>query len=387
VGNKPANYNEADIELVSLLGDFTWEIVERKRAEEALGVSELRYRRLFESSRDGLLLLDADKGTVYDTNPSLLEMLGYSHEEIVGKELWEIGPVKNIETAKDAFRELLKQDQAHFENLPIETGDGRIIEVEIVSSVYEVNRTRVVYCNIRDITERKALEKLKADFYAMITHDIRSPLTVISGYSELLLSEADKFDAETKERFAAILKNSGKLESLIENFLSISKMEAGKLVINPAPTVIAALLRDACSEVELAARVKKLDLITEIADGLPEAMVDSRLIQRAVLNLLQNAVNYTPTPGKITLKASLESNDHIMISVADTGEGIPDGEQQTIFEKYYRSGKTVGAKGTGLGLAIVKAAAEAHGGRVEVESEVGKGSTFRLYIPVKKAGK
>jgi two-component system phosphate regulon sensor histidine kinase PhoR len=111
-------------------------------------------------------------------------------------------------------------------------------------------------------------------------------------------------------------------------------------------------------------------------------MVDSRLIHRAVMNLLHNAVNYTPAPGTITLNSSLKGNDYIMISVADTGFGIPDGERHAIFDKYYRSERTAGVKGSGLGLAIVKAAVDAHGGMMEVESEVDKGSTFRLFIPV-----
>jgi len=382
VGNKPADYNEADIELASLLGDYSWEIVERKRAEEALSSSELRYRRLFESAGDGILLLDADNGTVYDVNPFLMEMLGYSHEEMVGKELWDIGPVKDIETAKDAFKGLMKEERSRHENLPLKTSNGHIIEVEVISSVYMVNQTKVIQCRVRDITERKALERLKADFYAMVSHDMRSPLTVIWGYAKLLDLKSDMFDAETNEMVSAIIKSGEKIEGLIENFLSFSKMEAGKIVVNPVRTDIVALLRDVCLEIEMAVQEKKLDLKTSIADDMPKAMVDPKLIQRAVMNLLHNAVNYTPAPGTITLEAASEGSDYIMISVADTGSGIPAGEQKSIFDKYYRSDRTAGVKGSGLGLAIVKGAAEAHGGRVEVESEVGKGSTFRLFIPV-----
>jgi len=357
-------------------------VVRQHELMETLSSSELRYRRLFESANDGILMLDADKGTVYDVNPYMLEMLGYSREEIVGNKLWEIGPAKNIESTKSVFEELLKKEQAHYENLPLETSDGRIIEVEVLSSVYMFNQARVVQCNFRDITKRKELEKLKADFYAMVTHDIRSPLVTILGYSEMLLSNAGKFDEETNQMVAAIYKSGQRVTSLIENFLTISKVEAAKLVLNAAPTDIALLLRDACLEIKLAAQEKKLDLKMEIADGLPKAMVDSRLIQRAVLNLLNNAVNYTPAPGTIVLKAVSEGNNLLIISVTDTGVGIPADEQKAVFEKYYRSRKTAEVKGSGLGLAIVKTAAEAHGGRVELESESGKGSTFRIILPL-----
>ena len=357
------------------------DITERIKEQEALSESELHYRRLFETSNDGILVLDAAKGTVYDVNPALMEILGYSHEDMVGKVLWEIGPIKNIQKAKDAFKELLKKEQAHYENLPLETSDGRIIEVEVLSSVYRVKGARVVQCNFRDISERKELEARKTDFYAMITHDVKSPLTSILGYSELLMSKADKYDADTNEMIAAIMRSGERINHLIENFLSISIVEAGKLVLNPAPTDVAALLRDTCSEIDMAAQEKKLDLNIAIADGLPEAMVDSRLIQRAVLNLLHNAINYNTAPGTITLKAVFDRN-FIIISVTDTGKGISAHEQKAIFTKYFRSKKTAGVKGSGLGLAIVKSAVEAHGGRVEVESEPGKGSTFRMFLPV-----
>ncbi len=156
---------------------------------------------------------------------------------------------------------------------------------------------------ISDISDRKEMEKQKADFYAMVTHDVKSPLTSILGYSELMMAKADKYDADTNEMVAAIMRSGERINHLIENFLAISKMESAKVVLNPAPTDIAALLRDACSEIENAAQKKKLDLKIEISDGLPEATVDSKLIERAVLNLLHNAVNYTTGPGTITLKA------------------------------------------------------------------------------------
>ncbi len=147
--------------------------------------------------------------------------------------------------------------------------------------------------------KEKSWRRTKADFYAMVTHDVKSPLTSILGYSELMMSRADKYDADTNEMIAAIMRSAERINHLIENFLAISKMESAKVVLNLAPTDIAALLRDACSEIENAAQKKKLEL-KMIADGLPEAMVDSKLIERAVLNLLHNAVNYTHAPGRIS---------------------------------------------------------------------------------------
>jgi len=269
-------------------------VVRQHELMEALSASELRYRRFFESANDGILLLDADKGTVYDANPSIIKMLGYSHEEMTGKRLWDIVPAKNVKTAKVAFKDLLQKEAGRYDNLSLEASDGRIIEVEVISSVYEIDRTRVIQCNFRDISERKALEKQKAEFYAMVTHDIRSPLTVISGYSDILKSKADKLDAETNQAVTSIINSGLNIESLIENFLSISKAETGKLVVNAAPTNMAELLQEAGSTIEQSVRLKDIDFKIEAAGDLPKAMVDPNLTERAVMNLLQNAVNYTP---------------------------------------------------------------------------------------------
>jgi PAS domain S-box-containing protein len=135
------------------------DITERRRAEEELTASEVRYRRLFETAQDGILLLDADTERITDVNPFLTELLNYSHEEMVGKKLWEISPFRDIEASRSAFRELQEESYIRYEHLPLETKDGRHIDVEFVSNVYRVNGRKVIQCNIRDITERRRAEE------------------------------------------------------------------------------------------------------------------------------------------------------------------------------------------------------------------------------------
>jgi len=138
------------------------EMDERRRVEEALRASELRYRRLFETARDGILILNADTGQIDDVNPFLTDMLGYTREQLLGNKLWEIGPFKDVEASKAEFRELQREAYVRYEDLPLETKAGKAINVEFVSNIYQVNGDRVVQCNIRDITQRRlAEEKLK----------------------------------------------------------------------------------------------------------------------------------------------------------------------------------------------------------------------------------
>src|SRR4030066_537874 len=130
----------------------------RKEAEEALKASEASYRRLFESAKDGILLLDADTGQITDVNPYLMEMLGYSHDEFLGKKLWEIGLFKPIAENQAGFQKLQSEKYIRYKNLPLETKGGRHIDVEFVSNLYSVDHKTVIQCNIRDITERKEIE-------------------------------------------------------------------------------------------------------------------------------------------------------------------------------------------------------------------------------------
>lgn len=130
-----------------------------KQINDALIISETRYRRLFETAKDGILILDADTGKIADVNPFLVEMLGYSKEEFTGKELSEIGAFKDIEASKEAFDKLQKEEYVRYEHLPLEAKDGHIIDVEFVSNVYSVDHTKVIQCNIRNITARKEVEE------------------------------------------------------------------------------------------------------------------------------------------------------------------------------------------------------------------------------------
>jgi len=172
--------------------------LERKLAEEALRASEARYRRLFETAQDGVLILDAQSGLIVDVNPFLIRLLDYPREEFIGKTLWDIGPFRNIEASKAAFQELQAKEYIRYENLPLESRSGRRVNVEFVSNVYGVNGKSVIQCNIRDITARKRAEDLDerlrqsqkmeavGQLAGGVAHDFNNLLGVIMGYCELL---------------------------------------------------------------------------------------------------------------------------------------------------------------------------------------------------------
>jgi PAS domain S-box-containing protein len=356
------------------------DITERKRAEEALRASEERYHSLFDNSNDAVFLISTED-RILDANTAASRMFGYGYVEMLRLDNAEIADKEDgrfLTLVSERTEKGYVVGECRFLRK-----DGTFFEGEMSSMIFKDEKgDGKISVIIRDITERKELERQRRDFIAMVTHDLKSPLTTILGYSELLLSKGVGLDEQ--EALDAIYNSGENLSSLVEDFLTISKMGKEGLALDLSLEDTVPLLRQVWKANRIAAAKKSLSFNLDITEDLPNVEFDSRLVQRALTNLLGNAINYTPAGGKVTLKAD-KQGDCIVIAVSDTGQGIPQEEQGMVFDKYYRSSKTSGVKGTGLGLAIVKAVAESHGGRVELESEEGKGSTFRMFLPIRQA--
>jgi len=245
---------------------FGRETTESRRIEEAFHTSEMRYRRLFEAAKDGILILDAETGAVVDINPFLLGLIGYAKEEVLHRKVWELGFLKDLATSRENFLELQRKQYVRYEDLPLETADGRRLDVEFVSNVYEVEGTKVIQCNIRDIAERvlaaqeirrlnavlenrvlertaqlhsaneelekakteaEAANRAKSDFLATMSHEIRTPMNAIIGFSDLALK--DELAPRQKDQFSKIHSAGISLLGTINDILDFSKIEAGKL--------------------------------------------------------------------------------------------------------------------------------------------------------------
>ena len=196
------------------------EIIQRKQLEEALKASEMRYRRLFETAKDGILILDADTGRITDANPFLLDMLGYSHAELLGKMLWEIGPFRDIAASRGAFRKLQRKEYIRYDNLPLETKGRRHRHVEFISNVYQVNGARVIQCNIRDITARHQAEQVLAKAGKELerrveerTADLLTANTLMKKMLDEGMRAAQKITS-SRERLRNL---SGRLQSVLED--------------------------------------------------------------------------------------------------------------------------------------------------------------------------
>jgi len=372
------------------------DITAYKEGTENLRESEVRYRRLFESARDGILILDAVNGQIIDVNPFIIQLLGYSYEELKGKELWEIGTFKNIGYSQFAFTELQIRGYIRYEDMPLVTKSGKSISVEFVSNVYLADHETVIQCNIRDITERKRVDKAlkesetrlrelnatKDKFFSILAHDLRGPFNAILGFSDLLVERTTEKDYAEVEKFAGIIQESSKRAmELITNLLEWSRSKIGRMEFSPENIDMTTLIKSVSQLLNDSAIQKSITIYTDVPE-IVSVFADKAMMGTIIRNLISNAIKFTHPGGEIVISVQL-GKDQLIVMVADNGVGIKKEALDKLFaiEESYSTMGTKDEKGTGLGLILCKEFIQKHGGEIRVESEVGKGSKFYFNIP------
>ncbi|QJW98524.1 N-6 DNA methylase [Frigoriglobus tundricola] len=372
-----------------------------KRAEIALKDSEVRFRRLFESAQDGILILDAGTGKVIDANPFMTALLGYSHDEFMGKELWEIGLFRDIEESRAAYRELQEKGYVRYENLPLESRSGHKVEVEFVSNVYAENHHRVVQCNVRDITERSRLQRQvrdqaaaladldrrKDEFLATLAHELRNPLAPIR--NSLHIMKLSGADAATVERSRNVIERQvQQMVRLVDDLMDVSRIVQGKVELRTGRVELAAVVARAVETARPVIDAKGHDLTISLPpDSLPLEADTVRLAQ-VVGNLLNNAAKYTEPGGRIRLTAERDG-DEAVLRVTDTGIGIAPDMLPRVFGMFVQVDPTATRSqgGLGIGLMLVKNLVGLHRGTVEAHSAgLGTGSEFVVRLPLVSRG-
>jgi signal transduction histidine kinase len=239
---------------------------------------------------------------------------------------------------------------------------------------------------LRDITREKEIDRMKTELVSMVAHELRSPLTCISGFSELLLDNSITRD-QSEEYAQIILKESNRLSDLINKFLDISKIESGKSQMQKTPVDLKMLIEKVLDFNSQLAEKKQIRVRFDAPLEVPMLNLDRDMMEQAILNLYSNAIKYSPEHASVTIRL-LDNEKDVTIEVEDTGFGISEKSLQHIFEKFYRvtdNDKVMDITGSGLGLALVKEIVEIHGGKIKVKSELGKGSTFSLALPKSSA--
>jgi PAS domain S-box-containing protein len=357
------------------------EIAERQRAEAALRREEEYFRALIEHATDIIGILSQD-GTVRYLSPSITPVLGYQPVELLGAHITTLIHPDDLPGLQDTLPRFLSTPGVtmHLEYQVLHK-DGSFRALEVVGHNLLLNPAVAgVVINARDITERKEAARLKDDLLSVVSHELRTPLTSMLGFTDLLLTQA--LPADKQQHFLTIIhKETVRLSHLINDFLDLQRIQAGRQVYQLTPTDLAAVLRDMVSVFtqESASHVIRLEGL----DDLPAIHADTERLCQVLANLLSNAIKFSPHGGEVTVGARAQGTQ-VLVWVADHGLGIPPEAVPQLFSKFYRveHHETRHIRGTGLGLALVKEIVEAHNGSVWVESVLGQGSTFFFTVPV-----
>lgn len=355
--------------------------------------SEVKYRRLFESAHDGILILHSETGQITDVNPFLINLLGYSKEEFLNKKLWEVGAFRNMKASKDVFEILKKDGYVRYEDLPLETKDGKSVAVEFVSNSYMAGGTLVIQCNIRDITERKKIdlikeskrlleiEKFKVESIADATHELRTPIAIMKGNVDLAMLRGGKSPKAALKAINYEIKHLSQI--LVDLSLITSKAWELKNRISYEKVNLKSLITTVIARCKALAYEKNIS-ISFIKIPNIYILGDKGYLEKMLVNLLKNSIIYGKKDG-FTKITTLKSKGFVVIKVTDNGVGISKEDLPHIFERFYRADKfhKSGGNSIGLGLAIVKLTAEVHGGNVIATSKKGKGSVFSVTLPIK----
>ena len=370
------------------------DVTDRRLAGEKIRHSETQYRRLFETSREAIWLLDEETGEILDVNPFALQLFGYSREEFLGRKPWELPLYVDPVKAVTRFETLRKSGHTVETGVEMLARDGRRLQIEAVRSVYSAGPQRIVQSNMRDLSDRKRLEEQLRHSQRMesvgllaggIAHDFNNILNIISAYSTLLArgQEPSKIAQSTEAIEKAVQRGA----ALVRQLLTFARKEEGKFEsvdVNGLVRELASMIGETFP--------KSVHVALDLAPELPRIKADPSQLHQALLNLSVNARDAMPDGGILTIRTSLvegkatplladrpHEDSYVCITASDTGLGMDAETRNRIFEPFFT---TKGREaGSGLGLSVVYGVIESHDGSIGVESEPGKGSRFSLYLP------
>jgi PAS domain S-box-containing protein len=371
-------------------------MLEEHVVERTLQLSEAKERveAILNNSSDAIILGSYD-GVIVQVNPAFYHLTGYDSEEILGHSLLDLVHMDDVMLLIQALDDVVNREGQARTEVVGRCKDGTLFDADIaLAAILKQGQIQGVVCSIRDITARKQAEKeiraalekerelneLKSRFTSMVSHEFRTPLTVIGSSAGILGEYADRLSEERKQSHLGNIQTQIKhLVELLDDVLMLSRAENLELEITAMPLDLAGLCRELVAEIQQTARQHQIELKITGSDIKP--VMDAKLMRQVVANLLSNAVKYSPGGGLVNLDLHI-GDEHVLIRVKDRGIGIPENDVKRLFEAFHRAENVGNISGTGLGLPIVKRAVEAHRGTIGVDSKQGEGTTFTIRIPL-----
>jgi PAS domain S-box-containing protein len=377
-----AESNEYIIALEKKIADWTRNLV----------VETARNEAILSSIGDGVIVVDKE-GQIIFVNRIFEKILGWKQQETMGRSITEIIIREDAKGHPVSFKEKIMPKVLSGETVIADISspfyytrkDNKKIPVSAVVSPVVIEKSVVGAVEIlRDITKEKEIDRMKNEFVSLASHQLRTPLTSVRWFSEMLLDEdVGRLNKKQKNYVEEIYQGNERMIDLVRKLLNTSRIEMGVLAVDSGPAEIGKLFKEIIKEQTPFIQAKKHEIIVKIPKGLPKIFTDQELVRMIIRNLFGNAIEYTPTGGKIT--CTLEKKDKKMIiGIQDTGIGIPEKQQNQVFQKLFRGDNAIRdhSEGTGLELYITKAMVDALSGKIWFKSKEGEGTTFWVALPL-----
>ena len=377
VHSRPNAFNPEHLDLMKAIADQASIAVFNARLYNELQNAHQRYRELFEASIDPIFITDWD-GRILEANREAARLSNIQAEDLRRMRIEQLHEVKWNVTGGQ-FENLQTDIEGVYESV-LHKADSGLVPVEVHARRVEFEDADSIQWTLRDITERKELDSLRDDLTAMIYHDLRSPLGNIVASLEIL-SGMIGADESVRSVLGIAVNSTERIQRLVNSLLDINRLESGQTVTTLQSMKPETLIESAIKDVLPSANGRRQEIKTEIAARLPSVFVDAEMIRRVIINLLENAVKYSHVETIIVVGANADGAN-VKFWIKDNGPGIPANARERIFEKFSRIKGKDRPSGLGIGLAFCRLAVQAHGGKIWVESEEGKGSKFVFVLPV-----
>jgi PAS domain S-box-containing protein len=391
-------FRKREISLLMAFGSQLGAALENAELYQDVNKSKVYIENLVENAADLIICTDLDD-RILTWNLGAQVLFGYGKEEIIGKHLSILLPPERLHELEEMRAKVQVAGALRELEVRSKKKDGAMIDMSLsVSPIRGLEGKIVGFLRIaKDITEKKRyerrlkdLDKMKSDFVSNVSHELRTPLTSIKGSVDNMLDGLTGSLNEKQLRYLARVKsNTDRLSRLINDLLDLSRIEAGRIDLRPTILSLAAVVAEAAEQLKPLAERKLIQIEVMVPDPSMTVWADRDKVTQVLLNLISNAIKFTPEDGKVTVAIEENGNEWAKISVADSGPGILPEEADKIFAKFYQipHRDNLRPKGSGLGLTISKALVEMHGGHIWVESELGRGSKFSFTLPAEQSFK
>ena len=388
-------FSQYEIDLLMAFGSQIGTALENARLYDEVSKGKAYIENLVENAADLIISTNLDDH-ILTWNRGAEVLFGYRKDEVIGKHLSILLPPDRVHELEEMRAKVQISGALRDIEIRSKKKDGVLIYLSLsVSPIRDLEGKIVGFLRVaKDITEKKRyerrlkeLDKMKSDFVSNVSHELRTPLTSIKGSVDNMLDGLTGSLNEKQIRYLNRIKsNTDRLSRLINDLLDLSRIESGRVEVRPTTLPLTALTEEVAEHMRALAAEKLIRIEVPSSDPSVTVWADRDKVTQVLMNLIGNAVKFTPQDGKVTVALEKNGNDYIQISVADTGPGILPEEQNKIFSKFYQVANIdkKKPKGSGLGLAISKALVEMHGGKIWMDSEVGRGSTFYFTLPAQQ---